>query len=80
MTKQELNRDIKRLWKKTKEADVLCEWTISEIKAEYKRLFYADPEFEHMNKDNLLRMMALNSKHRFIQLHQFPLGIKEELL
>lgn len=71
MTKQELNRDIKRLSKHfaTDKAGT------PEFEKEFKRLYYADSSFEYINLENLKAMLRINLRHRFIALHQFGLMI-----
>lgn len=71
MTKQELNRDIKRLWKESLKPMTPYEAT----QKEYKRLFYADRGLEYMNKESIKIMLVLNSQYRFIPLHTFSLNI-----
>ena len=83
MTKQELNRDIKRLWKKYKscKGGNTTNWTNAdwnthtvqqrEISAEVKRLYYADPSFESLTKQSILYLMAVNSTIRAIEPHRF---------
>lgn len=71
MTKQELNRDIKRL---AKQFGTEKENT-PEFEKEFKRLYFADREFTYMNKDSVLIMLRINLRHRFIALHQFGINI-----
>ena len=74
MTKQELNRDIKRLLKM--EATDKDGNLSKEFKAEYTRLFYADNEFEWTSAKSIKIMLRLNVKHRIIPLHRFGLMIE----
>lgn len=85
MTAKELNRDIKRLYKKVQtlkdnEYEHLTEDYLNivdnEIKPEYRRLYFADREFKYMNKQSVLIMLSLNNAFRFIELHQFGLYIQ----
>lgn len=69
MTIQELNRDIKRL---CKNAENLTEL---ERNTEFKRLYFADKEFEAMNKESIKIMFRLNLRYRIIPLHAFGLSI-----
>lgn len=77
MTKQELNRDIKRLWKRfvsrrTKEYDKKIE---EELRSEFKRLYYADKDMTYMNANSLRWMLRMNLSLRVVNLHNFGLGI-----
>ena len=77
MTKQELNRDIKRLRKMAKEGkDYSNMDTCPKFKAEFLRLYRADSSFEWMNRNSILTMVRLNNKHRIVPFHQFGLMIK----
>ena len=69
MTPKELNRDIKRL---CKNAPNLTE---SARNTEFKRLYFADKEFEAMNKESIKIMFRLNLRHRIIPFHAFGLFI-----
>jgi len=83
MTIQELNRDIKRLHKLflNRRNENTTNWTNKDwdeyqsyddkIKAEFKRLYYADKDFEAMNKQSLLILLSINSSMRIIALHVF---------
>jgi len=83
MTKTELNRDIKRLKNRANkfyeklhsELKANSEFEEDELKSELHRLYYADKEMKHMNKDSVLVMLRLNQKLRVIPLHQFGLYI-----
>ena len=78
MTKQELNRDIKRLFKNHFE---MTESGISEQgKKEFLRLYHADSGFEVLTADNIKRMLRFNLRHRVVQLHSFGLNIDENKL
>lgn len=71
MTSAELNRDIKRLAKQfgTDGAEKL------EFEKEFKRLYYADDNFQYMNKQSVLIMLSINLRHRFIALHSFGINV-----
>ncbi len=71
MTKSELNRDIKRLAKQFGTDYAQTE----AFEKEFKRLYYADSDFQYNNKDSVLTMLRINLRHRFIALHQFGLNI-----
>ena len=80
MTKQELNRDIKRLLKKaasmpTDTANVQNEYIQNILRPEFKRLYLADREFAAMNRTNILIMLRLNLRYRFEPLHYFGIHI-----
>jgi hypothetical protein len=84
MTKQEFNRDIKRLfkdWKKASEGTASEEY-FSEVepkmKKEFQRLYFADSEFKYISRDNILRMIILNRRHRIIPFHQFATQVNED--
>lgn len=83
MTTQELNRDVKRLYKAflDKKSDNTASWTNkdwndlerkdNELKEEFKRLYYADRNFDYMSKQSLLIMLAINNSLRVITFHVF---------
>ena len=77
MTKQELNRDIKRLDRKVKRAlrnlsvDGFFKQKELNFKPEFLRLYNADNTMKSMNKQSILIMLALNVSHRFLKIHQF---------
>lgn len=84
MTKQELNRDIKRVYKAYKnriEPKTDSDWQeynkqMDYIKSELKRLYGADKEFEYMTKLSILMMLELNRKVRAIPFHWFGIHIE----
>jgi len=92
MTKQELNRDVKRLLKKvillrsTVEAsnspflDAFYEQINGDVKKEFLRLYYADKDFQAMTKINVLTMLHLNLSYRYVALHQFGIDIGTDSL
>ena len=69
MTKQELNRDIKRL------ANNHATMNEADLNKEFKRLYYADSNFEYMNLNSLKMMLRLNLRYRVIALHFFGINI-----
>lgn len=83
MTIQELNRDIKRLYKRflNKRSENTSNWSNkdwqeyeqneNELKAEFKRLYYADRNFEVLNITTLKIMIAINNSLRVIPFHVF---------
>lgn len=79
MTKQELNRDIKRLFNKIQslqlnyqyDPNTYINFIEGEGKKEYLRLYYADRTTEYLTKNSLVTMMTLNRSHRFVQFHVF---------
>jgi len=73
MTKQELNRDIKRF---KKVFDSMEPLELSEAQAEFIRLYYADRKFEYMSKANVLFMLRINLRFVFVPLHHFGNKIK----
>lgn len=74
MTKQELNRDIKRLYKQ-----YLNKADKEAIEPEFKRLYYADDNFEYCNKNSVLMLLAMNHTFRFIQFHLFGISCEESI-
>lgn len=69
MTKQELNRDIKRL------ANNHVTMNEQDINKEFTRLYYADRDMEYMNLNSVKMMLRLNLRYRFVPLYQFGLMI-----
>lgn len=69
MTKQELNRDVKRL------ANKHIEMQEQDVIKEFKRLYYADSNFEYMNLNSVKMMLRLNLRYRVIALHFFGINI-----
>lgn len=79
MTKQELNRDIKRLYnniEKAKNTPLFFEYIEKQAKKEFTRLLYASDDFSALSKKSVLILYRLNLRHRFIPLHTFGLNIK----
>jgi len=81
MTKQELNRDIKRLAKELYGARFLKgdedyhNYIENIAKPEFMRLYSADVTFEYMNLNSVKLMLRLNINHQFIAFHRFGLMI-----
>ena len=77
MTKLELNRDIKRLraYYTVNKNNAVTEIDPQYLEAEFLRLYRADSSFESMNKRNILFMLRLNLRHRFVPLHQYGIFI-----
>lgn len=69
MTKQELNRDIKRLANNHQNMEE------SDVKKEIHRLYYADSEFKYMNLNSVKMLLRLNLRYRVIALHFFGINI-----
>jgi len=67
MTKAELNRDCKRLLKLTEP---------KRIKIEISRIYYADKEFEYLNRSNILILIRMNLIYRVVPLHLFGTSIE----
>ncbi len=85
MTKRELNRDWKRLYKKVMIAlDRDYEYSnnddFNNYKAEFNRLFNADRTFKDVNKDNILRLLTLNRKLNFVTPFRLTLWIDDKKL
>lgn len=81
MTKQELNRDVKRLFNRYKAnsggeaTDQYFDWLEKEVKPELRRLYDADNTFNSLTADNIKRIIRLNLLLRVIPFHQFGLYI-----
>lgn len=80
MTTKELNRDIKRLWnelysKSFEDTDEFLKYRDTDAKKEFIRLYHVCSDFEGVSRDNILRMLSMNVRYRFIALHQFGLLI-----
>ena len=78
MTKQELNRDIKRLWNlhislNSLEPEQYYKEVEERVKPEFKRLYGVDREFKYLNKQSIIILMSINLTHRFVELHSFGL-------
>jgi len=83
MTNQELNRDIKRLYKEflNKRGGDTTNWSNQDwneytakedaFKKEFHRLYHADKNFEVVNKQGILMMIVLNNSLRVIPFHVF---------
>ena len=90
MTKQELNRDIKKLWLRYKKEYLNREpdqfWTekiaaerekiYSEMKTELRRLYNADPEKTSTTPINTLRLVRINQTLVVIPLHHLATNWK----
>ena len=81
MTRKELNRDIKRLWKSYNDSKELTNdgyfFEIeNSIKPEFSRLYYADDNFEYMNIQSAKIMIRLHLTLRVVPLHLFGINIK----
>lgn len=78
MTKQELNRDIKRLLNTV--ANIAKDEHYHDniektVKPEFMRLYLADRDFTYMNLQSIKIMLRLNLRYRFEALHHFGLQI-----
>jgi hypothetical protein len=91
MTTSELNRDIKRLKTAVLKAEAATNaagntdhstWFVylETAKKEYYRLFMADNTFASLTKTNLLIMIRLNSRFRFVEFFKFGMYIDLEKL
>ena len=86
MTKQELNRDIKRLVNRYLEItnskyydvhmDEYYNLLDKEIKPELRRLIYADSDFSYLNINSLKALISLNGSLRVVPFHHFGIHIK----
>lgn len=75
MTKRELNRDIKKLWKMFESRHV-NQTLESEIKAEWIRLYNADKEAEWMTVESLKAILRINGCFRFRTLHWIDINFE----
>ena len=81
MTIQELNKAVKKLYSthytmSFKSNDEYYEYIEKEFKPEFKRLYFADDTLQALTKDNILKLLVLNRKHRVIDFHRFGINIK----
>jgi hypothetical protein len=78
MTKQELNRDAKRLINRYKNNLVHDEKhnVLSDFEKEFKRIYFADSNFEYLKPEYALCMHRINQSLRLIPLHSFGIGYK----
>lgn len=81
MSPQELNRDIKRLWKRFekvygKEGN---EGERRLIQDEWKRLWYADQDANNMKVEQLKAMIRINNCMRYKPLHTIGLLFEPKL-
>ncbi|HET8963757.1 MAG TPA: hypothetical protein VFM99_07665 [Chitinophagales bacterium] len=83
MTKQELNRDVKRLKKSIDRANVKdgnderFAFIEKEVKPEFKRLYRADDTLQSFSADSLRIMLRLNVRFNIVPFHQFGLFIPD---
>lgn len=82
MTKQELNRDIKRFYNKVEtllngdNKALFYKYIETDGKKEFNRLYFADTTTEYLNKNSLVMMINLNLRYRFIAYHVFYINAK----
>lgn len=82
MTKNELNRDIKKLNNYIKGIKQSTDNTTyfrdieNVAKPEFIRLLHADSSMETLTADSLRIMIRLNLSHRFVAFHTFGLNIE----
>jgi hypothetical protein len=69
MTNAELNRDIKRLAGKIK-TGILDPYS-QRAKDEFTRLYGADNELKHMNKESVIILLILNRKFHYVNFKDF---------
>jgi len=87
MTTKELNRDVKRMYKhhfEKLEADEdnmeYFKFKDGEGKKEFMRLYWSDRKLEYLNRENIIRMMIINQKCRYIQFHLFYCSTDQKAL
>jgi len=78
MTKQELNRDAKRLIARYKNGFTHDENhnVLPEFEKEFKRVYLADSSFEYLKAEHALALMRINMSLRLIPLHNFGITYK----
>ena len=77
MTKQELNRDINRMYINyiSNKNNTIMKFDYNAMFEEYRRLYYADDELKYMNKKSIRIMLILNRIYRIIPFHMFGIGM-----
>lgn len=75
MTKQELNRDVKRLSSEIYRRSFgnqseYFNYLNDVAQKEFIRLHHAADDYTALSKDNIIRMVRINGIHRFIPIHQ----------
>lgn len=79
MTKQELNRDIKRLLKRFNHSyykETVTDEELESQRTEFLRLDRADSEAEYMNRKSIIAMHRMNQARRYKPLHLFGINWK----
>lgn len=71
MTNQELNRDIKRMYKNCTSLKNTALWFDGDLQKEFKRLYFADKKAEVLTLQSLKMMLTLNAKFKIIEPDQF---------
>ena len=69
-----LNEEIYRM--SFEDQDQYFSYIQDQAKNKFIELYNSDPKFEFMNKENILIMIRLNLKFRFIPLHLFGINIE----
>lgn len=82
MTPRQINKAVEKLnselYRMTfGDIETFYKYVENEAKCEFERIYKADESLESLNKRNILVMLHLNLKHRFIPFHIF--GSKIEL-
>lgn len=86
MTKQELNREVKKLFReyyklRAKNENTPEHWTETErMTKRLNDLYRADTSLNSLSRENVLRMLSLNVSLRAVPFHQFGLMIEESKL
>lgn len=86
MTPQELNRDIKKLYKNYVKAEkemsngAFFKYVEDSIKHEWARLYDADTGLDYMNVESIKILLVLNRKLRIMPPKNFGLYINESKL
>jgi hypothetical protein len=74
MTRQEFNRDIRRLRKRF-HTDESKDYG-SPFRKEFERLYYADKEFTYASVESIKTLLRINLRLRYIPLHLFGIYIE----
>jgi hypothetical protein len=78
MTAKELNQDAKKLINRYKNNLVHDEnhSVLPEFEKEFKRIYFADSNFEYLKAEHALALHRINQSLRLIPLHNFGIGYK----
>lgn len=80
MNNRELNRSVKRLYKRAVFKRMTTHILEAEIKPEFLNLYYLDKGFERFNKDSILMLIAINLRHKFMPVEKLGSDINQTKL